>query len=317
MGWVARKIKRFKEMGIINSLKLCRDRMMAPFIPKYIEKRWNKKPAGYMGICSKTRNKQLIVSLTTYPKRIGVVHLVIKSLLCQTIKPDKIILWLAEEQFPNKEKDLPKELLELEKYGLTICWCNDIRSYKKLIPTIKKYPDSYIITFDDDLYYLPSTVERLYKAALKNPHMIHCHRGTKIIVNDDNYITIPGGYVKYNKPTFLHKLTGCSGVCYPPNVLHEDVINEKLFMKLAPTNDDIWFWLMGVLKGTKCNIINNNLPGLFEIPTSQQDSLNSINDNGSCLFWKDFNAILTHYPELKEILKKEYYEVHGINERKK
>ena len=58
----------------------------------------------------------------------------IKTLLKQTVKPDKVVLWLAEEQFPQKENELPSELLELQNFGLTIKWCTDIRSYKKLIP---------------------------------------------------------------------------------------------------------------------------------------------------------------------------------------
>ena len=48
------------------------------------------------------REKQLIVTLTSFPERINEVHLCINTLLNQTLKPDKIILWLAEEEFPNK-----------------------------------------------------------------------------------------------------------------------------------------------------------------------------------------------------------------------
>ena len=54
---------------------------------------------------------KLIVSLTSFPARINTVHQVIESLLNQTKKADKIILWLAPEQFPNGEKDLPEKLL--------------------------------------------------------------------------------------------------------------------------------------------------------------------------------------------------------------
>jgi hypothetical protein len=73
----------------------------------------------------------------------------------QTYKPDKIILWLAKSQFPNKENDLPIKVTELVNYGLSIMWVDkDIKSYKKLIPTLKLYPNDIIITADDDLYYL-------------------------------------------------------------------------------------------------------------------------------------------------------------------
>jgi hypothetical protein len=81
------------------------------------------------------------------------VHKTIETLLNQSHKADKVILWLAEEEFPNKEKGLPRELIQLIKSGLTISWCRDIKSYKKLIPALEKYPKSIIVTADDDLYY--------------------------------------------------------------------------------------------------------------------------------------------------------------------
>ena len=41
-------------------------------------------------------------------------------------------LWLAKEQFPNYEIDLPNKIIDLIQYGLKICWCNDYRSLKNL-----------------------------------------------------------------------------------------------------------------------------------------------------------------------------------------
>ena len=58
------------------------------------------------------REKKIIATLTTYPARINCVHLAIKSIMLQTYKPDRIILWLADSQFPNRV--LPKELTDLE-----------------------------------------------------------------------------------------------------------------------------------------------------------------------------------------------------------
>lgn len=44
-------------------------------------------------------DESLIVSLTTYSKRIHEVYLVIESIMQQTILPNKIILWLDETEF--------------------------------------------------------------------------------------------------------------------------------------------------------------------------------------------------------------------------
>lgn len=43
--------------------------------------------------------------------------------------------------------------MDLRDKELTIDWYHDIKSYKKLIPTLQKYPDSIIVTADDDIIY--------------------------------------------------------------------------------------------------------------------------------------------------------------------
>lgn len=301
-------IKKLKTIGPGKTTKLIYDNTVKPLIPGYHEKRWRRlsAKAGYSGITQQQRQTPLIVSLTTYPKRISGIHFVIETLLMQSVKPDMVILWLAPEQFPNKEADLPENLLELRRYGLTIDWCNDTRSYKKLIPTLLKYPDAVIVTADDDMYYHPRMVEWLYNAYLQDPGCIHCHRVTKFEMFDGQYKTKAGGYDVYPYPSYLHKLTGCSGVLYPPHCLHKDITDESLFMTLAPTNDDIWFWHMGILAGKRCNVVKHSQPALYFVKGSQEDSLNAINDAGERLFWKQFENMLRHYPEIDTILRKEW-----------
>ena len=249
----------------------------------------------------------LIISLTTYPARIKFVHLAIKSLLKQTIKPNKIILWLAENEFPNKEQNLPKPLLLLSKKGLTISFYNkNIKSYKKLIPTLKKYPNKIIITIDDDIIYENDMVEKLYKSFLKHPKDIHAHRITKFIYNSTKFLTIVGGREYYRNSSFLNKLTGVGGVLYPPYCFYKDILNEKLFMKLAPTNDDQWFWIQAILNNTRVRVVEKPNINLHYIQNSQKTSLSIKNDNGPKLFWKDFSKLISYYPKLKSILIKEF-----------
>ena len=69
------------------------------------------------------RQKQIIVSLTSYPERINSVTETLIPIFNQTVPPDQVVLWLSREQFQNKEKDLPSELRTLKKYGLKIIWC--------------------------------------------------------------------------------------------------------------------------------------------------------------------------------------------------
>ena len=96
--------------------------------------------------------KKVIVSFTSWPKRINNVAKVIFSLLNQSVKPDSIELNLSIEEFPNKENDLPNELkIMYENKLFIINWVDkNTKSFKKLFPTLKKYygDDYYILTID-------------------------------------------------------------------------------------------------------------------------------------------------------------------------
>ena len=82
-------------------------------------------------------SEKVMISLTSFPARINEVKYTIYSLLNQTYKPNKIVLWLGEDKFINKESDLPKELLDFTQKGLSIKFVKDLRSYTKLIPALK------------------------------------------------------------------------------------------------------------------------------------------------------------------------------------
>ena len=165
-----------------------------------------------LGISLENYNKEekrIIVSLTTFPQRINTVHKTIKTLLNQTLKPNKVILYLALSQFEKKEEELPNNLLKLKDYGLEIKWCEDIKSYKKLIPALEEFKDDIIITFDDDIYYPKDVVENLYNAHLAYPFAICSNRIWRIEVKNNFIKTKAAPYLywkKYNKPDFLNGL---------------------------------------------------------------------------------------------------------------
>lgn len=252
-------------------------------------------------------NKKIIVSLTSYPARIDVVNTTIESILNQSLKANRIILWLAPEQFPNKEKDLPNKLVELKKYGLIIDWYHDIGSYKKLIPTLKLYPNDIIVTADDDVLYNKEWLNKLYKSYLANPEMIHCHRARKILLNKDKLKPYKQWQI-YDKSYkdisgFSVFFTGVGGVLYPPNSLNKNVLNEQEFMELCPKNDDIWFWCNAVLNKTKIKLVENPfIKPNHNTEEYKKDRLWNINKtlNDTC-----FDHIIKKYPIIIEKLKEE------------
>lgn len=263
-----------------------------------------------LGVTKLKREERVIVSLTSFPERINIVVKTIKTLLNQTIKPDNVILWLAPEQFPNKEADLPKELLDLRQYGLTIDWCKDIRSYKKIIPTLKKYPDSVIITTDDDIYYAEDTVESLYKSYLVNKTEVHAHRCDWLKVNNGT-ITWEKTRELYldrhrGQASFHNRLTGYGAVLYPPKCFHEDCTKEDLFQELIPTHDDVWLWAMTVLNGYKTRLVKGYSESIDYIEDSQQYGLCKVNKKGVGMSLDEaYQRILKKYPQILKILEEE------------
>ena len=114
--------------------------------------------------CKYLKNLKIIVSLTSWPKRIKNVATVINSLLNQNIEPDLIELNLCIIEFPNKEKDLPNDLINLlfKNKKIEINWVEkNTGVFKKIIPTIKKYYglNYYLLSVDDDIIYRKDYIE--------------------------------------------------------------------------------------------------------------------------------------------------------------
>lgn len=250
---------------------------------------------------------QIIISLTSYPARIHTLKYTLFTLLTQSLKPDKVVLWLAEDEFRNANKQfnpkkLPKSLLDFSVKGLEIMWYEtNIKSYKKLIPSLQQFPDSIIVTADDDNLYDKHWLAKLYSAYEANPSYIHCHRARRIAFDSQNNI-LP--YTHWNleisakdyAPSFLNFLTGVGGVLYPPNSLHKDILDRDKFLKLCPDGDDVWFWAMAVLQGTKIAIVPNHCL-IKNSPASQKQALwnTNITQNDSQL-----DNVLKAYPGLRQ-----------------
>ena len=202
------------------------------------------------GVTRVKRQQEIIISLTSHPPRIGSAYKTVRTLLHQDVLPDRVLLWLAREQFPDKK--IPRELLELQRFGLEIRWYHDIRSYKKLIPALREHPDALIITADDDWYYRTDMLRVLLEEHRRYPQQVICHAATGVRFVDENKLTADSPLE--GAASFLNMALGGSGTLYPPGVLDQQVLDEKLFMETAPTNDDIWFWAMAVKKGTRIRL---------------------------------------------------------------
>ena len=126
-----------------------------------------------------TQGERMVVSLTTFPLRIGKVHLTIQSILRQSRPADRILLWLSKEEFPE-EAQLPANLLRLKEKGLDIRFCDNIRSFKKVFYTAQEFENDVIVTADDDALYPENWLEGLWDTHEKYPGCVCCYRAHEI-----------------------------------------------------------------------------------------------------------------------------------------
>lgn len=194
---------------------------------------------------------EIIVSLTTFGKRLYAVAPTIESIMQGSMKPNRIILWLGDNM---KEVSVPLALQLQQRRGLEIAYCKDVRSYTKLIPTLYNYPNASIITIDDDALYYYDLVEKLVNAHKVYPKHIIANRIHRIKLGNDGR---PLGYMRWqwnSSPTDdspLNFFTGVGGTLYPPHSLHPEVLNENVFMDICKFADDVWFFSMALMAGTR------------------------------------------------------------------
>ena len=224
--------------------------------------------------------KNVIVSLTTYGKRLYEVYLTIESIMQQTIKPNKIILWLAEEM---KSTSIPITLQMQQKRGLEINFCKDIRSYKKLIPSLREYPNDIIITIDDDVIYNIDTIELLINSYKNNPNCVIANWALEMEMGDTMTIVPYSKWktVKEESESKRYLPIGCAGILYPPYSLAPEVMHDDVFMDICKYGDDIWFKAMALKNGYSCYVTPQGIHEhqYYDNPLWQDKGLTQVNIN--------------------------------------
>lgn len=198
----------------------------------------------------------VIISLTSYGDRLSELQYTLYSLVKQTVKPEKIIVNLSSTDM-NKITPI---LLSFQKYGVEFRETEDTKSYKKLIPTLQRYPNKIIVTADDDLFYPKDWLKKLWLNHLLFPQDIICHITAKITYKDKK-INPYNEWIFNKKETpssFSNLILSGGGTLFPVKSLYKDACKKDLFLKLSPNADDIWDYFMALLNGTKIKQIPNS-----------------------------------------------------------
>jgi len=246
-------------------------------------------------------NKLLIISMTSYPPRIKFVKSSFMSIIKQNISSTlyHCVLVLSIPEFPNKELDLPSDLLNfIYLEGIEIIWYNkNIRSHKKLIPTLKKYPNNPILIIDDDIIRQEGFLKTFLDDHKKFPNDIIFGYSKYVLNKEFKFIKkkkINNNEIKLSRPS-----NGLSGTLYPPNTFTDKrFFDEDIFMKLSPSSDESWQWCFLIMSNKKLRKLSKNF-SIKPIPKSQKISLYKENK-------KNYNKITKnlyeYFPEFKKQL---------------
>ena len=141
--------------------------------------------------------------------------------------------------------------------GLEILLCDDLRSFKKIIPVLERWPDSFVLTADDDLYYPPDWLQTIVAGFSPARPAIVCRRAHLPARAADGRLAPYGEWQHEidmrDDPSPRHGLfpTGIGGVLYYPGSLAPEVTNREAFLRLCPRADDVWLYWMGRRAGTR------------------------------------------------------------------
>lgn len=215
----------------------------------------------------------LIASMTTYPARFKYAQIAIESIYYQTKRPDIMVINIAEKDWNEANKNFIHENKEKFPNWIVFDKCIDLKPAKKIIPTAKKYKDSSIITFDDDIIYPKDRVEIVFKKHIQYPNNPIAYRVREVSFKNDRVSpysswTFPKNFDDPKKTNF-----GTNGACslFPINFFSNDFFNIEKYIKLSYTADDIWIYFH-VLKQNSAFVQAGFEPVPPTIPGSQKIS---------------------------------------------
>lgn len=246
---------------------------------------------------NRTETPEYIISITSFPKRIGRLWIVIETIFRQSHKPDKIILWLSKEQFASLNV-LPKKLLKLRNRGLEIFICeNDLRSHKKYYYAFEKYPESCIITMDDDVLYTKHILKTLIEEHHIHPNCVIANHAAEISCKDGEIIP----YMQWRRlkgshgPSLKIMPVGMGGVLYPPKSYSNHVFEKDIFTNFCLYADDIWLSAMTHLNLTK--VVKTNYDSMYLGVIYKSNSTLHIRNNLQGMNDKQLNSIRKYFIE--------------------
>lgn len=225
-------------------------------------------------------NIHACIALTSWKKRINTVGLTIYNLF-ETCGPDyHIVLTLAEEEFPKKEQELPRDLVLMNRAGVfEILWVKyDTNCFKKCLPVMCRYHSVPVISVDDGQIYTKNIADELLKRYAQNDKVIYAWRTAKY-----DTIRMP---------------VGCAGILYPPSFPAQFAYSLLTESIIKTFHDDAFIGIMSKMTGIDIINVDDTYSNPFIVLSDMERYGITLNnptkDQKMGLIIKQIMKVLTH-----------------------
>lgn len=194
---------------------------------------------------------KVIVSCTTTRQRLPMLLYTITSLQHQSRQPDRIVVNISAEPFLS-DTGIESVPTWLELAPVEINWVPNTGPYRKLLPLLNQCSDyDRLVTVDDDVLYHPEWLAMLLQMDEEHPDHLVCTRARKMKRGFFGWKRYSHWRILKQRTQGLEIMpTGSGGILYKKALLDMVFINDPQAQALAPTTDDLWFRMAGLLKST-------------------------------------------------------------------
>lgn len=258
--------------------------------------------------------EKIIVSMTTWPPRFAVAQQAMSAIVEQ-VKADNLqdrvhlVMVLSEEEACDTKTRRTACHLMCQMYEMgveVIIDRGNIRSHKKLIPTLEKYPNNHILVVDDDNAQCKGWLKTFVDDHNKHPDdIIYGQSLSRVELQGDRIVETrePYAYEQTGNVTVNMKpASGSAGTLYPAHTFTDPrFFDRELFMRLSQTSDETWQWAFAKIAGKTFRQLSGcNIPFMLSAPPDS--ALWHLNKDK---YTDIHNAIAAEVPEYLEALKKE------------
>ena len=258
--------------------------------------------------------EKIIVSMTTWPPRFAFAQQAMSAIVEQ-VKADNLqdrvhlVMVLSEDEvcYAETRSEACELICKMEKLGVEVIYDRgNIRSHKKLIPTLEKYPNNPVLVVDDDNVQCKGWLKTFVNDYDKHSDdIIYGQSLSRVELQCDRVVEKrePFAYEQTGNVTVNMKpASGSAGTLYPAHTFTDQrFFDRELFMRLSPTSDETWQWAFAKIAGKTFRQLSGcNIPFMLAAPPDS--ALWHINKGK---YTEIHNAIAAEIPEYLEALKKE------------